>query len=139
MPSHTYETVVATSPGRLYAAIVDLRSWPVWDPEIERILHDGALHPGARFTLRPKGGPNVKMTVEEALAGRRFSDLAQLPLAKMRTRHDFEPLGEGTRLRVTIEVFGPLAFLWDRLVAQKQVAGLERQVSAFVRFADERK
>ena len=37
-----------------------------------------------------------------------------------------------------IEVFGPLAFLWDRIVARKLAADCEQQTRAFVAAAQER-
>lgn len=138
MHRYTYETIVETPPDKLYAAITDISRWPVWALKLEQTTHDGSLQPGAPFTLKPKGGPTVKLTVEVARANAVFSDLAQLPLAKMRTRHEFEPVELGTRVRVTIEVFGLLAFLWDRVVARPQAVGLADRTQAFIRFAEGR-
>jgi hypothetical protein len=76
------------------------------------------------------------MRVEVADAPRRFADVALLPLARMRTMHEFIPSGAATTVRVTIEVSGPLAFLWDRIVARKQAAGAEAQTRRFVAFAE---
>jgi hypothetical protein len=80
------------------------------------------------------------MRIEEVESPRRFVDLAFLPLAKMRTSTEFLPgaSGTGTRIRVIIEVFGPLAFLWDRIVARKLAADCEQQTRAFVAAAQAR-
>ena len=136
MRHYSYETVVETPPHKLYRAITDITKWPVWDPELEATAHDDSLARGAAFTLSPRGGPRVKLTVEEARAAAVFADVAHLPLAKMRTRHEFAPTQQGTRVRVSIEVWGPLGFLWDRLVARKQAAGLGEQTKAFVQYAE---
>ena len=45
-------------------------------------------------------------------------------------------LASGTKIRITIEVCGALAFLRDRLVARKEAAGAAEQTRAFVRFAE---
>jgi len=66
----------------------------------------------------------------------RFVDLAHLPLAKMRGSHEFRAEPGGTRIRVTIEVWGLLGFLWDRLVARKIAHDAGIQTEAFVRFAE---
>jgi hypothetical protein len=69
----------------------------------------------------------------------RFVDLAHLPLARMRTTHELTPLAAGgTSVRIVIEVFGPLAFLWDRLVARGQAAGVVAQTHALAAYAEAR-
>jgi hypothetical protein len=76
------------------------------------------------------------MTVEAAEAPARFVDLSHLPLAKMRTSHEFVATPEGTRVVVTIEVFGPLSWVWDRIVARAQAAAFAAQTQAFVAYAE---
>lgn len=48
---------------------------------------------------------------------------------------EFVESDDGTLVRVIIEVFGPLAFLWGRIVARKQAADAAGQTVALVRFA----
>jgi uncharacterized protein YndB with AHSA1/START domain len=139
MRRYVHETLVTTPPETLFQAITHISHWPRWDEGVESTEHDGALAPGTRFVLKPRGGPRVSMSIEEAEAPSRFSDLSHLPLATMRTVHEFLPAPEGgTRIRVTVEVFGPLGFLWDRLVARNHAAGAEAQTRAFVRYAEQR-
>jgi hypothetical protein len=75
------------------------------------------------------------MEVEKASAPSRFVDVSHLPLAKMRTTHAFTPAGAQTRIDVIIEVWGPLGWLWDRIVASKQAAGAAAQTVKFLAFA----
>ena len=135
MKTYVYETTTATAPGKLYRAITAISRWSEWDPEIAATSHDGALEPGARFTLKPKGGPVVKLAIVEAKEPSRFVDVAFLPLARMRTSHAFTPTSEGTRIAITIEIAGVLGFLWDRIVARGQAAGAEEQTRRLIAFA----
>lgn len=135
MKTYTYETTTATPAGKLYRAITAISRWSEWDPEIEATSHDGVVKPSARFTLKPKGGPLVKLAILEAKEPSRFVDVAFLPLARMRTSHVFTPTVEGTRIAVTIEIGGVLGFLWDRIVARGQAAGAEEQTRRFIAFA----
>ncbi len=136
MSHYHYETVIPTPASKLYSAITDIANWPRWDDELESTTHDGALTPGSRFSLKPKGGPNVQLTIEAAEPCSVFRDVAHLPLAKMTTTHEFQPAEGGTRVRVRIDVSGPLGFLWDRIVARKQAQGLQAQTRALARFAE---
>jgi hypothetical protein len=128
MRRYSYETETAVSADKLFRAKTDIAHWPDWDSELETTRLDAPLRAGSPFMLKPKGGPKVAMRIEEVEAPRRFVDLAFLPFAS----------GAGTRIRVIIEVFGPLAFLWDRVVARKLAADCEQQTRAFVAAAQAR-
>lgn len=137
MRRHHHTTTVEASPEELYRALTDLRNWPMWDEEIERIDHDGSVPTkGTRFVLKPKGGPKTTLLVEQAVKGSRFADVSLLPLGRMRTVHDLVKVGEErTEIRLTIETSGVLGFLWDRLIAKKQARGAEQQAIALAAFA----
>lgn len=135
MALHVYETRTDLAPEALYRAISDVAAWPLWDPELESVTIDGAAVEGARFTLRPKGGPNVKLVVTRAQPSEIFEDVALLFLGRMRTLHRYAADGAGTSIRIEIETSGPLGWLWDRLVARSQAAGLAASTQAFIAYA----
>ena len=128
MKRYIDETHVEASAERIYAALRDVARWPDWDDELERVTIAGEAIAGAPFSLRPKGGPNVRMRIVAAEWPSRFVDLALLPLARIQTTHELLPqAGSGTLVRSVIEVTGPLGFLWDRLVARKLAEGAHGQ------------
>jgi len=138
MKTYHYETQTHVLARRLFATIADIAHWPDWDGDLEFTEHDGDLRPGARFVLKPKDGPKVVMEIAEASAPIRFIDIAHLPLAKMRTSHFFEESGARTTVRVGIEIWGALGFLWDRLVARKLAAGFEEDTRRLINYAKTR-
>ncbi|HEY3146768.1 MAG TPA: SRPBCC family protein [Dongiaceae bacterium] len=119
MKRYVDETAVAAKADQIYRALCDVARWPDWDDELERVTIAGAAATGAPFTLRPKGGPNVRMKIVAAEPARLFVDCALLPLARIRTTHELLPHAGGTLVRSIVDVTGPLGFLWDRLVARK--------------------
>jgi len=126
---HHHETTSPLPPEALFDATLDFARWPDWDPGLEWVrLGEGPVVPGHRFALKPKDGPKVAMTLEAAERPYRLVDLAHLPLAVIRTFHEFEPDRRGSRVRVTIETSGPLAFLWDRILARKLIQDTEPQL-----------
>jgi hypothetical protein len=62
-------------------------------------------------------------------------DTAHLLGAKMRTTHEYLPQGGQTRIRLGIEVWGPLGFLWRKVVGEKQIKEAPAQVAAFIEYA----
>lgn len=136
MKTYTFETKTHVPAAKLFRAITDIARWPRWDSELESTEHDGNMRQGARFMLKPKDGPKVTMEIVEAIAPVRFVDIAHLPLAKMRTSHCFVESDAGTSVAVTIEVWGLLGFLWDRVVARKQAADAAEQTRRFIAYAE---
>jgi hypothetical protein len=128
--SYTVATEVPSS--RLWEVITDVANWSSWDEEIEFIQIDGLPRSGTEFWLKPKGAPAVKLTIEEFLPPHRFVDVTQFPLAQMRTIHEFIDTSAGTEIQVTVQVWGILGFLWQKIVAQKQVESLPAQTQKFI-------
>jgi hypothetical protein len=135
MRRHSYETTTDLPPERLYRALADVASWPQWDDGIEAIAIEGPAESGAVFALKPRGRQAVKLRVETMVEPYRFSDVAYLPLARMRTEHSFIPTPTGTLVRSTVEISGPLARFWDRTLAQDYREGAARQTRRFLAFA----
>jgi hypothetical protein len=132
MWQHTCKHTTDASPEQLWATITDIEGWSSWDPEIEFTRLNGPLALGSSFTLKPKGGPKVKLTVEEFSQPVRFADPSHLPLGKMRTVHEFHQSPIGTQITVIIQIYGVIGFLWRKLVGEKQAAGLPEQTAHFV-------
>lgn len=119
----------------VWNAWADVDHWHRWDTDIEYARLDGDLREGQTFTLKPRGGPNVKImfTRLQPLAG--YTDLVKFPLARMTGIHDMAETPEGVRLTVTIRVEGPLAWLWRRIVAQGVADEAPAQLRALVDYA----
>src|SRR6516162_3458904 len=136
MPRHIHEFTLDIDRHRLFRALADLKRWPEWDDDIEAVEDEGAPDAGSRFTLRLKDGSAVTLTVAAIEPPSIFVDQAKLPLARMQSRHELLPSEGGvTRLRHVITLSGPLAWLWDRLVARKIVQGLPRQTERMAAYA----
>jgi Polyketide cyclase / dehydrase and lipid transport len=115
-----YEMVTDVPAEALYRAIADVNSWSKWDAGLEYTRLDGEAKPGAAFVLKPKGGPKVKMSIDE-IQPHRLVDTAHLLGAKMRTTHEFLQTGGHTTIRIGIEVSGPLGLLWRKVVGENQI------------------
>jgi Polyketide cyclase / dehydrase and lipid transport len=130
-----YSVVTDVPSSRLWQVIADVANWSAWDDDIEFTQMTGLLESGSGFVLKPKGAPAVKLAIEELLPPHRFTDVTQFPLATMRTIHEFVDTAAGTEIQVTVQVQGILGFLWQRIVAQKQVDGLPEQTQRFIQRA----
>lgn len=117
---------------QLWQLFSDVNNWHTWDAGVEYASMEGKFEKGNHFTLKPKGGPKVKIELVETKPGKQFTDLTRFPLAKMWGDHTFEETPEGLRITTTMTVTGPLSFLWVKLVAADIVKGLPADMEAQV-------
>jgi hypothetical protein len=96
---------------------------------------EGKFEKGNYLTLKPKGAPEVKITLIETVENKTFTDQTNFPLAVMRGTHIFEETPEGLRVTTTMTVEGILGFLWRKLVAEKIVDGLPKEMLDQARYA----
>ena len=129
-----YEMVTDVPASALYRAIADVNSWAKWDAGLEYTQLEGQAKPGAGFVLKPKGGPKVKMSIDD-VRPHLLVDTAHLLGAKMRTTHEYVQKGNQTTIRFGIEVSGPLGFLWRKVVGEKQIKEAPAQLASFVTYA----
>jgi hypothetical protein len=135
MYRHVYQTVTDVPAEKLYQTVCDINNWPRFDDGLEATSLIGPCVTGATFTLKPRGGPKVNLRIEEATAPTRLTDVAFLPLARMRTVHEYVQRPDGTHITMIVEVTGILAFLWNRIIARPQILDAEKQTAKMIAYA----
>jgi hypothetical protein len=122
----------------IWAAWEDVNSWSKWDREIEKTDMNDPFKVGTKFTLKPKGGPNVSIELTEVNPLRSFTDVTKFPLAKMYDYHEIKETQDALTLKSKITVTGPLSWLWRKIVAQGVASGVPAQMEALVSYAKKR-
>ena len=107
----------------------DVNSWTTWDKSLELASMNGKFEAGNFYNFQPKGGPKMKIKIYETNENHKFIDLTSFPLAKMYGEHTFEETPEGLRVTTTMRVVGLLGFLWRKIVAQKIVDDLPKDIA----------
>ena len=109
---------VEASPGRVWAALVDVEDWPRWTPSMTSVrrLDDGPLRVGSAARIEQPGLRPLVWTVCELTAERSFSWVTRLPGLRITGVHTITPLPDGrARLDLAAIGTGPLARLADLL------------------------
>ncbi|MBK8721138.1 MAG: SRPBCC family protein [Saprospiraceae bacterium] len=120
---------------QMWKLFSDVNNWQTWDESIEFAHLDGKFEQGNFFVFQPKGGPKIKLKILEAIENYKFVDLTTFPFAKMYGDHTFEETPEGLKLTTTMIVEGFLGFLWKKLVAQKIVDDLPKDMAIQIKAA----
>ena len=132
--SHSIVTEEVTKE-QMWKLFADVNKWHTWDKGVEFAQLEGKFEKGNYFTLRPKGGPNVKVKLLETVENKSFLDVTKFPLAKMFDNHTFEETPQGLKITNTISVTGVLGFLWRKIVAQKIVDSLPNDMQTQIKSA----
>lgn len=132
----SYQTTTHISAAKLYAANIAINRWHEWHDDIEYASIAGPCVAGAKFVLKPRGGPKVNITVERADEPSHFVDISHLFLAKMRTSHIYIQQDSLTNVCFTVEVWGPLAFLWRKTLAEGQIKKAPHLAQRLTYFAE---
>lgn len=130
----SFTTTTDVSAEKLFKTITDFNAWAQWDDGLEYTAIEGPAKTGAAFTLKPKGGPAVKITIEKMWPFE-LVDVAHLPLAKMRTIHKYTREGDTTRIDMQVQIWGPLGFLWRKIIGENQIKDAPKQTQAFIEYA----
>ena len=122
---------------QIWEVLTDINNWSAWDEEVEWTKLDGQSRLGAKFILKPKGGPKVNIEVTEYEPCTLHTDLSSLPLAKMEMRHTLKQVGDTCHLGIEVKIWGPLTFLWKKVIGETQVKGFADQTAKMIARAKE--
>ena len=129
--THT-RTVKGVAADQLWRVWSDVNQWHTWQSDIDYARLDGAFAVGNTFTLKPKGGPKLKIQIVRAEPGRAFTDLTRFPGARMYGAHEFVACDDGLEIRTTLRIEGPLSFIWRKIVAEDIAKGEAEQTERLI-------
>lgn len=112
MPTYASALTIAAPAARVWEVLAEVEKWPELTESMTSVrgLDGPALAAGARFAVRqPRLRPAV-WTVTEIDEGTSFTWESRAPGVRSRAVHGLEPAGDGTRLTLTLDQSGVLAW-----------------------------
>jgi hypothetical protein len=113
MRSFTFTEEILAPPSTVFAVLCDVERWPHWTPTMTKVkrLDEGVFAVGSRAqVLQPRLRPAI-WTVSELAQDRGFAWVTRAPGVMMRADHAIELTSAGSRVTLSIEVSGLLAFV----------------------------
>lgn len=121
----------------IFALYADVEGWPSWDSETTAVKLPGLKH-GATGWLKPRNGPKARIRVVDVVPNRSFTVEGALPFCRMQFGHELQ----GTKGRTTathwVTFFGPLAFVFRRLIGTGIHRTLPNTLGGLKRASEER-
>ncbi len=131
--AHTSSTA---PPGAFFERWADVATWPEWNTDTEWVRLDGPFGQGTTGTLKPKGGPKVRFTVERLVPGQEFLDVSRLAGARLVFDHRVRAHDGGCEVDVEIRMSGPLARLWLLVLGKGLRASVQQDLDSLARAAE---
>ena len=139
MYSLCIEAVVRAEPNVVWTTLIDVDSFPRWDPREEEDRLDGPLQVGTTGYTKQRGNPGGPITIVAVEPGRGWTAEKALPGGRLLVEHWVEPL-EGGRSKVgkRYRVFGPMSLLFRLVFAPRIQRSVPDSFAALEREAQRR-
>lgn len=126
------QTVAGITPVSVWRLWKDIDNWTLWNEDLEESRLLDVFEKGGSFELKPKGGPKVKLTLEEVKENVSFTDCLDLPGAKMHGHHEMMQTEDGLKLTTTVSITGISSALWVSMLGEKVAKKSRSQMEALV-------
>jgi hypothetical protein len=128
----------AGSPDRLWALASDVEHWGDRLPTIDSVrpLNSGPMAVGSRYEVRQPGLPKAVWEVTDWQPGSSFTWVSSSPGIRSEAVHTVTADVDGSRLDLSLEWSGPLAWLLERLIGRKAQGMVETEATTFARLAE---
>jgi len=126
MPRFEHAIAISAPPERVWEILVDVEAWPARIPTVDRVerLDDGPLAVGATTRLAQPKLPEAVWTVTELTPGAAFTWTSSSPGVRITASHLIEPIPEGSRLTLAVDLAGwlaPVGWLTTKSLTQRYV------------------
>lgn len=121
----SHSVTVKAKPQAIWNIWSKPQAWSEWDPDVKSCVLKGDFKEGTVGTLVPKGGPSVKFKLTEVSHHKSFTDVANLPLAKLIFEHDMIELEPGVvKVTHTVKITGLLSRFFAKVMGKQIAKGL---------------
>lgn len=139
MWSAEYTVVTDVSKEAIWKMWADVENWKQWDESLEWCRLNGEFKTGANYTLKTRGGSEVKSTIISCEPLKRFSNVTKLPLAKLEFVHELRDEKEGLHVTHRLMISGLLGFFFAQIIGKDTARDFPKTIGNLVRVAKESK
>jgi hypothetical protein len=104
---------------RIWELWTNVADWPEWDHSLAEAKLENTFDNGGVIHLQPMEGHALKANIVHAETYKGFTLEIPLALASMICTYEIKEIGDENRITHRVEIKGPLAFMWTRILSRK--------------------
>ena len=132
----THTTIASDiEPEQIWIIWSDINSRHLWDLDTEWARLDGAFQVGSVFQFKPRGGPQLSMSITECTPLLSFTDCFKAPLCRLYGMHSMKEIKDGLEITTSIKITGVLGFLLRKIIGEKVAAEVPAQTQELIKLA----
>ena len=120
---------------RIWQLWADVENWKQWDDSVEHSTLDGKFENGTWGILKAIHAPKSTFRLENVVVNKSFTCRSTLPLCTMDFIHELIKENDGLKVKHCIRIYGPLTFLFKRIIGKNAAKGLPAAVKKLVDMA----
>ena len=122
-----------------WAVLANIPQWPTWTESINAVesARVQPLEAGSSATLAVRGAPTATWVVTDVRQGESFTWEAKMRGVKSVAGHEIEPSTGGCRVRLSVDLSGPGAFVFRPLVKRQAQRNLASEAAGLKRRSEE--
>jgi hypothetical protein len=117
-----------SSAKNIWSLWADVENWKTWDDSVEYSSINGKFENGTQGVIKNLKGPKSVFTLLSCVQNKSFTTRAKLPLCTMDFVHELIEENSTLKVRHSIKIFGPLAFIFKNVVGKKAAKDLPNAV-----------
>ncbi|NRR31902.1 SRPBCC family protein [Oxalobacteraceae bacterium] len=135
----SYTATADASVEDIWAIWADINNWDKWDSGIEHSAIEANFKAGNSFSLTPRGGEPIQVTLKTVTQGEEFSDEAVLPFGVIRNLHRISKIGKQISLthEVQAEIAPEASGFFSKEIWPHMQGGLPESVNNIINIVQE--
>src|ERR671934_740387 len=137
MAEHGKARETSAPADKVWRIWTDTSTWGEWNPNVRTMEMAPPIEAGKEGVMHTPSGQHHHMKVVDVQPGRSFTlETTVIPLSKFRFTCNVEPAGERTRISQTVEVVGPMGWLFDPMMGDRIAQDFDKVLDGLARKAE---
>jgi len=137
MGEHGKSRETSAPPEKVWQIWTDTSTWGEWNPNVTTMDMAPPIAAGKEGVMNTPAGQHHKMKVVDVQPGRSFTlETSVIPLSTFRFKCSVEPAGGKTRIGQTVQVVGPMGWLFDPMMGDGIAKDFDKLLDGLARKAE---
>ena len=132
----SFTIAVNSTKANVWQTLIDVQNWHRWDTELIEANLEGVFEEGAKGTMKPKTGPQLKFYISELIPNQSYSFNTVLPVGELVIKRSLKELNNEIHFTDDIAFTGFLKYIFGIMLGGQFRKVLPEVMNNFKRIAE---